>query len=240
MKLTQTQARFGGAVLAVLAVLVAVGLAGPAVAQISDQEQTLDEFEEIAVEIDYSGSTDSTITITNSTGATVSDTTVSGSGGTITEVFNLDQGSYNVSVSSTDETAVNSYNVTTQSSLAEYSADAIELDDGETIVADVEFSTGTSALVEVENDTGSVVDSKRIDFSGTTEWRTVEFADLAAGNYTVAVNAEDTGAINQTSITTTSSGGILGGSIGGASNTQLLGFAAVVGGLIYAYREDYL
>jgi tRNA(Ile2) C34 agmatinyltransferase TiaS len=55
----------------------------------------------------------------------------------------------------------------------------------------------------------------------------------------VVVNATAQDYVNTTDVTVgaTATGG---GLIGGASSTGILAFAAVVGGLAYAYREDYL
>jgi hypothetical protein len=136
------------------------------------------------------------------------------------------------------------------------SSEDIQVDGGENVTVDVEVTdefindgqTSASVDVQLEDDTGSVVNSTTLTvddtaFGGTysgsdTVFRTAEFAP-AAGNYTVVVNATAQDYVNSTNteVGTTATGG---GLIGGASSTGLIAFAAVVGGLAYAYREDYL
>lgn len=132
----------------------------------------------------------------------------------------------------------------------------IDVGDGDTVTVDVEITdefindseASTSVDVQLEDDTGSVVNSTTLTveetaFDGTysgdeTVWRTAEF-EPDNGTYTVSVDAGSEQYVNTTEATaesSTASGGI----IGGASSTSLLAFAAIVGGLAYAYREDYL
>lgn len=226
-----------------------MGATGGVSAQVSDQSANVGDFEEIAVTVDYSGTTDTTINITDSSGSVVESKTVSPStsGGSVTETFNVESGDYTVDASSTDETAVNSYTVDTQSTLSLVGTETLNVSepDGEKITTEVEFTAGTSALVEVENSTGDVVDSQRIDVSSvsdSSQWESVEFTDFSeADNYTVRVSAESLAAINQTESSVSSTGLFGGGgTLGGASMPALIGFVAIVGGLVYAYREDYI
>jgi len=133
----------------------------------------------------------------------------------------------------------------------------IDVDEGDTVTVDVELTdefvndskANTSVDVQLEDDTGTVVNSTTFTvedtaFNGTytgsdTVFRTAEFSP-GTGNYTVVVNAtaQDYVASTNTEVGSTVATG--GGLIGGASSTGLLAFAAIVGGLVYAYREDWL
>jgi hypothetical protein len=147
--------------------------------------------------------------------------------------------------------------LTAAGAAVDVSSEDIQVDDGENVTVDVEVTdefindgqTSASVDVQLKDDTGSVVNSTTLSvddtaFDGTysgsdTVFRTAEFAPAEAGNYTVVVNATAQDYVNSTNteVGTTATGG---GLIGGASSTGLLAFAAVVGGLAYAYREDYL
>lgn len=137
------------------------------------------------------------------------------------------------------------------------SSEQVAVDDGENVTVDVEVTdefindsqTSTSVDVQLQDDTGSVVNSTTLTvedtaFDGTysgsdTVFRTAEFSP-AAGNYTVVVNASAQDYVASTNTEVGSAATTGGGIIGGASSTSLLAFAAIVGGLAYAYREDYL
>ena len=135
--------------------------------------------------------------------------------------------------------------------------DTVEVDNGDTVTVDVEVTdefindslTNTTVDVALENDTGTVVNSSSITvedtafggtYSGESIWRTAEFEPAANGTYTVTVNADAETYVNTTEATVGSGGLFGGGIIAGAGQTELLGFAIVVGGLAYAYREDWL
>ena len=129
-------------------------------------------------------------------------------------MYNLEQGTYSVSVSSTDETVVNSYTVESQSSLSLERTETVEVDSTDSdIVSDVEFSGNTSALVEVKS-SGTVVYDERLDATdvSSTEWQTVTYSPATTGNFTVDISAEDLSAVNQTAVEMDS--GAVGGIVG--------------------------
>ncbi|MFO7900268.1 MAG: hypothetical protein R6V58_14555, partial [Planctomycetota bacterium] len=76
---------------------------------------------------------------------------------------------------------------------------------GDEIVTDVEFTAATSALVEITNESGSVVYDERVDVDsvdGDSVFEKVTYEPSSAENYTVDVSAEDTSAINETFVET--------------------------------------
>lgn len=237
--------RLRTALAGLLAVMATLALLPGGAAADINQTNTVDDFEALEYEVVSSGSTTVDVTITDSNGNTVQTDTINTASDTITKTYNLDPGDYTISTTAGDTTVIDSETVSVVSTTTQFSSDDVELGTDEKIVTDVEFSANTSALVEVQNDTGSVVASERIDAESSdytnNEWYTAEFTDLDSGNYTVTVDAEDTSAINQTEVTTASTGLFGGGGvIGGASMTQLGAFVLVVSGVAYAYREDYL
>ncbi|MXR52312.1 hypothetical protein GRX03_11950 [Halovenus sp. WSH3] len=142
------------------------------------------------------------------------------------------------------------------------SSEQITVDDGQTVTVDVEVTdefindsqTSTSVDVQLKDDTGTVVNSTTLTvedtaFNGTysgsdTVFRTADFSP-AAGSYTVVVNAtaQDYVASTDTEVpSATTGGGLLGGGgiIAGAGSTQLIAFGAIIAGLAYAYRKDWL
>lgn len=240
-----TQHKLTGALAALAAALavVALALTGGAAADIS-QSKTVGDFEAIELEVVSSGSTTVDVTITNSTGDTVKTDSLSMSSDTKTKTYDLEPGDYTVSTTAGDTTVIDSETVSVVSTVSAFSSDTVDVGTSEEIVTDVEFSANTSALVEISNETGSVVYSEGVTgtVTGTENvLETVTYEPSSAENYTVDVSAEDTTAINSTYVGVESTGLFGGGGIiGGAGQTELIGFALIVGGLVYAYREDMI
>ena len=131
----------------------------------------------------------------------------------------------------------------------------IEVDDGETVMTDIkvtdEFTndskTETTISVQLLGDAGTEVNATNLtvtesDFGDgeSTVWRTVEFEPALNGTFNVSVDANQSAYVNRTEVSVEGPTTAGGGLVGGASSQSLIGFVVVVGGLVYAYREDYL
>lgn len=236
------------ALTALLAVLLAGSLVAGAAA-LGTSGVTVDDHEDVEVTVEFSGDTSVDVTITDEDDEEVATDTLDGNDETITETYDVEPGDYDVDLVATDDTAVESDSVETVSIFEHYeTSDTLVVDDADdTVVADVELTADTVVQAELIDENGTMVDNATAEVvdgdytDDSTEWVSMDLSPEEAVNHTVDLSADDTTAVNQTEYSI-ESGGLFGGGgiIAGAGQTELLAFGALVIGLIYAYREDYI
>lgn len=244
--------RFLALLVAALAVgVVALGLTlGGASAQLADGNITLDQPDNQQVEVDVSatGAADVTAELTND-GSVVADETISvadGDNDTLTlDTTGLASGEVALNVTADDETVVE----VDETRVVTEMTDALEANENDTVAVDVEFDATETTTADVTiSDNGTDLNSTTLEFDP------IDYEDgsgMLTHEYEVS---QDYGNVNATVETAPASGyegawvsvdddsGFLGGGgiIAGAERNQILGFFAVIVGLVLAYNRDMI
>lgn len=229
---------------ALLAGLLAFSvLTGGALAALETETVEPASNETVEATVAFNGETSVTVDLVNSTGSTVQTQTLDSTGedfssGDVNLTASFDVatgGTYDVQFSATDATAV-----TATSTSVSYSETGLDVTASDSLLVDVAFTSASSANVTVSNSTYS--DTKQVSVSsvsGDSVMETAEWTDLN-GTYDVTVEYADSTAVNQSYITVESDDSVLSGVIGGASQTQMLGFGVLVVGIVYARNRDMI
>lgn len=246
--MTQHKHKIGLLVAALaLAAVVLVASMG-AVATPYEGNITAQNPDEQAVEVDvsFSGDTDVTAELSRD-GSVLADETVSGiDGDSETIAFELTgyaAGEFELDVTATDDSLAT---VDDTRLVAEKEA-MLDVEENETVLVDVEFDADeqSEAVVTLTNDgvqlNQSTIEFDPVKFEDGTGIKTTEWD--ADGNYS-ALNAtiETSPAASHSEAWVSVDSGVFGGSgiVAGASRNQILGFLAVVVGLVAAYNRDYI
>ncbi|MFC7057242.1 hypothetical protein [Halovenus salina] len=238
-------------VVALVAALAAVVLTGGATAALVDSNVTVDDPNNQTVEVDvsFSGSTDATAELTEGSSVVESATVSGSSGATETVTLNADgiqSGTYGIDVTATDESVVS----LSETTLITHRPSMLNLSKDETVTVDVEFSSADDASAVVElSQHGTTLGSETLNWFYTSAGdesgvKTAEIAvnqNVEAANITVETSPSNAHSQVWVSGDDDTSGGVLGGgAIGGASQDQLIGFVAVVVGLVLVYQRDLI
>lgn len=187
------------ALLAAVAVLLVVGSAAAVLTEGNVTAQD-PENETIAVDADFSGSTseDLTLNLTRD-GTVIRSETITGSPGesktSEMALTGLLSNSYNLSVESTNDANVD----VVETRMETTRSTGIKLTENDTVLVDVEFDAveETNATVEIVDETGTVVNSTKLNFSPIAAEdgsgiKTVEYqAPADHGNITVNVETSE-------------------------------------------------
>jgi len=185
------------------ALLLAISAAlviGSAAAVLTDGNVTAQdpENETIAVDADFSGSQDLTLNLT-SDGTPIRSETISGAAGesktSEMPLTGLSSDSYNLAVESTNDADVD----VVETRMETTRSTGIELTENDSVLVDVDFSAveETNATVEIVDETGTVVNSTKLNFSPIAAEdgsgiETVEYeAGSDHGNITVNVETSE-------------------------------------------------
>jgi hypothetical protein len=260
--LRNKQTRIGlgfAAVMVALTLLVAVLTTGGAAALLDSQEIHIDDPDNETVEatVDFSGSTDVTVNITNDVGEIDSQTLSGTDGDTLTATLDPsaldDSENVTLHVDATDDTvaSLNSTSLTKERT--------VEVTDAanETLTLDVSFASSTNASADV-----TVTDSADAElFTDSISYVADDYADnattvtqtyhdshgLLSANVTVSLTVHGASAYNAAYAqvneeSTTTSGGLLGGGdiFGQDPTVAAVVGLVLIGGFYYAREEDYL
>ena len=182
--------------------------------------------------VDVNLSTDGSVVA--STTDSASSTTASPQTATV-DMTGLAAGYLNLSVEGADET-----NVTlTETRMVTEQVDALNMTANETYTVDVEFDAvgQTNATVEWLDDSGTVINSSTlefdpIDFEDGTGIMTAEYTPSSDHNFTdVRVTTDNAYGYEAVYVTDLGTG-VAGGGFLGATNQQVLGFLALLAGLL--------
>lgn len=229
---------------ALLAGLLAItALSGAALAALETETVEPAENETVEATVEFSAGTDVTVDLVNSSGSTVQSQTLNSTGedfssGNVNLTASFDvttAGTYDVEFTATD-----SASVAATSTAVSYSETGVDVTADENLLVDVAFTAQSSANVTVEN--GTYADTKQVSVSsiaGDSAMITAEWTDLN-GTYDVTVEYADSSAVNQSYVTVESDDSALSGIVGGANQTQMLGFGVLVLGIVYARNQGMI
>lgn len=197
--------------------------------------------ETVEVDVDFTADTAVDVELIRDENV-VADTTIDGADGVETgelALLGLDDGEFQLEVSDDEDATVDA------TRLVYHETAAVNATENETIAVDVEFAAteDTEATVEWDQGTESnttTLEFDPVEFEDGTGWKTAEWDAETDGEVDVTVTTEP--AASYESVNVDSTTGLFGGGGGlfGASQTQVLGFLAVVLGLAFAYQRDMI
>jgi hypothetical protein len=235
-----------------LAVLLSVGLLSTgAVAEVDSTTITTDDpaNETVEVSLDFNGSTDATVELSNGSGTVASQTLSGTSGDTLTPTLDPSDASagetLDLNVTATDESVVSM----NESMITR--TETVEVSDAgnETLAVDVDFSgdQNASATVTVLDSNGSTVASDTLEYTdsgGATLTAEFNSSDGLEDNatYTVSVESADLSAYDGVSAESTDASGLFGGGMIAGQDPIVVVVALLVlgGGAMYARREEMI
>ena len=234
---------------AVLA-LALVGAAGIGAAVLTEGTISADQpdNQQLEVDLDYSGGTTVDANLSKD-GTVVASTTDSASSATaspqtaVVDMTGLAAGYLNLSVSAADESNVS----VAETRIVTEQTDALNMTANETYTVDVEFDAveTSNATVEYIDDTGTTINTTTltfdpIDFEDGSGIMTAEYEPSTDHNFTdIRVTTEN--AYGYEAVYVYGDGTVAGGGLFGASSHQVLGFLALLGGLlVLANRGELL
>ena len=196
--------------------------------------------QQLEVDLDYSGGTTVDVNLSKD-GTVVASTMDSASSSTaspqtaVVDMTGLAAGYLNLSVEGADESNVS----VAETRMVTEQTDALNMTANETYTVDVEFEAveTTNATVEYIDDTGTVLNSTTltfdpIDYEDGTGIMTAEYTPSSDYNFTDIRVTTDNAYGYEAVYVFDDSGGVAGGGFLGATNQQVMGFLALLAGLL--------
>ena len=238
--------RVAAGLLLIAGALLAIGAAS---AILSSGTVTSDQPENQTVEVDmdFSGAATADVEIVSDGTVVQSDSVTGASGESHTvsvPMTGLASGDFELNVTADDETVVD----VTETRMVTEQTDVLDVTENDTVAVDVGFDAEavTNASVTIIDDSGTTqrdetVSFDPIEYENGDGYKTVEWTP--SSNYeNVSVTVETNPVYGHDAVYSVveSNEGATGGILGGASDTEMIGFAAVVVGLLVAVSRGML
>jgi len=238
--------RVAAGLLLIAGLVVAIGAAS---AILSNGTITSDQPENQTVEVDmdFSGAATADVEIISDGTVVQSDSVTGASGESHTvsvPMTGLASGDFELNVTADDETVVD----VTETRMVTEQTDVLNVTANDTVAVDVGFDSDvvTNASVTITDDSGTTqrdetVSFDPIEYEGGTGFKTVEWTPSTDyQNVSVTVSTNPVYGHDAVFSTVVNDDGATGGILGGASDTQMLGFLAVAVGLLVAVSRGML
>ena len=230
-----------GTILAISGVVLVIGGAS---AVLSDGTVTSDQPENQTVEVDLDFSGGGTTVDANLTrdGTVVQSETVTETTDTTTTatlpLTGLDEGDFSLDVTGADESNV----TVTDTRMVTEQSDVLNVSANDSVAVDAGFDADqvTNATVTITDDTGTVQRDEEVSFDpveaeGGTGYKTVEWTPSSDyGNVTVTIETAPVFGHDAVYSVIESDSGGTGGIIGGAGQTEMIGFTVLIVGVLLA------